>query len=143
MRLILRLVINVIAIWAATFLLPSAISIEGGWMAWLVVAVIFGLVNALIRPIVSFFGRPITCLTLGLFTLVINAAMLGLTALLAGGLLSIQGEFLGQIWNAVIAALVITVVSSVLSWFLPDKKDKYPPQKSRGKPALPLLDPAD
>jgi len=122
MRLILRLVINIVAIWAATFLLPSAISIQGGWMAWLVVAVIFGVVNAFIRPIVKFFSLPITCITLGLFTLVINAAMLGLTALLAGGILNIQGGFLGQIWNAIIAALVISVVSTVLSWFLPDEK---------------------
>jgi putative membrane protein len=122
MRLILRLVINIVAIWAATFLLPSAISIQGGWMAWLVVAVIFGIVNAFIRPIVKFLSFPITCVTLGLFTLVINAAMLGLTALLAGGILNIQGDFWGQIWNAVIAALVISVVSTVLSWFLPDEK---------------------
>lgn len=122
MRLILRLVINIVAIWVATFLLPSAISIQGGWMAWLVVAIIFGIVNALIRPIVKFLSLPITCITLGLFTLVINAAMLGLTALLAGGILNIQGGFFGQIWNAIIAALVISVVSTVLSWFLPDEK---------------------
>lgn len=91
-------------------------------MAWLVVAIIFGIVNALIRPIVKFLSLPITCITLGLFTLVINAAMLGLTALLAGGILNIQGGFFGQIWNAIIAALVISVVSTVLSWFLPDEK---------------------
>lgn len=124
MRLLLRLIINVVAIWVATFLLPSAISIQGGWMGWLVVAVIFGLVNALIRPIVKFLSLPITCVTLGLFTLVINAAMLGLTAFLAGGFLSIEGGFFGQAWNALIAALVISVVSTVLSWFLPDKNDK-------------------
>ena len=122
MRLILRLVINIVAIWAATFLLPNAIKIQGGWMSWLVVAIIFGLVNALIRPIVTFFSLPITCVTLGLFTLVINAAMLGLTAWLAGGMLNIQGGFFGQIWNAILAALVISIVSMVLSWFLPDKK---------------------
>lgn len=120
MRLLLRLLINVAAFWAATFLLPDSISIEGGWLGWLVVAVIFGLVNAFIRPIIKLLSLPITCLTLGLFTLVINAAMLGLTALLAGSFLQIEGSFFGQIWNALIAALVISIVSSVLSWFLPD-----------------------
>lgn len=120
MRILLRLLINIVAIWAATWLLQGAVSIQGGWIAWVVVAVIFGLVNTFIRPIVRLFSLPITCLTLGLFTLVINAAMLGLTALLAGGMMTIEGGFWGQIWNALIAALIISVVSTVLSWFLPD-----------------------
>jgi putative membrane protein len=124
MRLLLRVIINIVAIWVATYLLQGAVSVQGGLVGWVVVAVIFGLVNAFIRPIVKFLSLPITCITLGLFTLVVNAAMLGLTALLAGGFLTIEGGFWGQIWNAIIAALVISVVSTVLSWFLPDKEKK-------------------
>lgn len=120
MRILLRLIINIIAIWVATLLLQGAIQIQGGWIAWLVVAVIFGLVNTFIRPIVRVLSFPITCITLGLFTLVINALMLMLTALLAGSFMQIEGGFFGQLWNALIAALIISVVSTVLSWFLPD-----------------------
>ena len=72
MRLILRIILNAIALWITDLILPAKLS-------FLILAVIFGLVNALIRPIVKLFSLPITIVTLGLFTLVINAAMLALT----------------------------------------------------------------
>lgn len=120
MKLILRILINGVALWLTALLLP-AINIQGGFWNVLLVAVVFGLVNALIRPIIKLFSLPITCLTLGLFTLVINAAMLGLTAWLVGDIMSIQGDtLLVQLGWALVGALIISLISMVLSWFLPD-----------------------
>ena len=125
MRLILRILINAAALWVAALVLGGSFGIEGGWFAWAVVAVIFGLVNALIRPIVAFFSIPIRCLTLGLFTLVINALMLLFTSWLAGlfGInVTIGDGLINSLWTALLASIVISIVSFVLSWFLPDDK---------------------
>lgn len=125
MRLILRILINAAALWVAALVLGGSFGIEGDWFTWAVVAVIFGLVNALIRPIVAFFSLPITCLTLGLFTLVINALMVLLTAWLSGifGINMVVGDgFWNSLWTALLAGVVISIVSFVLSWFLPDDK---------------------
>jgi putative membrane protein len=122
MRILLRILINAIAIGAMLFLLPERFDSNGGIFGILVVAVIFGLVNAFIRPIIKFLSLPITCLTLGLFTLVINAGMLLLTAWFSGGYLSINGGVLERFWWAFVGAIIISIVSGVLSWFLPDDK---------------------
>ena len=116
MRLILRIILNAIALWITDLILPAKLS-------FLILAVIFGLVNALIRPIVKLFSLPITIVTLGLFTLVINAAMLALTSWLAGSIMTIDGNLLAQAWWAFVGAIIISLVSMVLNWFLPDKKN--------------------
>jgi putative membrane protein len=120
MKLLLRIIINMVTLAATTYLLGSRMELSGGWVGLLAVALIFGLVNAFIRPIVKLFSLPITCLTLGLFTLVINAGMLLLTAFLAGSLLTITGSAWDKIVTSFIAAIVISIISGVLSWFLPD-----------------------
>ena len=125
MRLLLRILINAAALWVATLVLGNSFGIQGSWLAWVGVAILFGLVNGLIRPIVAFFSIPITCLTLGLFTLVINALMLLLTSWLAGlfGINMQIGEgLINSLWTALLASIVISIVSAVLSWFLPDDK---------------------
>ena len=116
MRLILRIILNAIALWITDLILPAKLS-------FLILAVIFGLVNALICPIVKFFSLPITIVTLGLFTLVINVAMLALTSWLAGSIMATEGSLLSQAWWVFIGAIIISLVSMVLNWFLPDKKD--------------------
>jgi putative membrane protein len=123
MRLILRVIINAIALWVTALLLP-AFQLSGGLVGILIVAVIFGLVNALIRPIVKLLSLPLTLLTLGLFTFVINALMLLLTAWLAGSLLQLEGGILQQFVVALVAGIIITIVSVVLGWLLPDKKKR-------------------
>jgi putative membrane protein len=123
MKLLLRIIINMVALAATAYLLGSRMELSGGFVGLLVVALIFGIVNAFIRPIVKLFSLPITCLTLGLFTLVINAGMLLLTAFLAGSLLTITGSAWDKMVTSFIAALIISIISGVLSWFLPDDKD--------------------
>lgn len=119
MRLIVRVIINAVALWLTAQLLPS-IQLTSDLVGILIVAVIFGLVNALIRPIVKLLTLPINILTLGLFTLVINMLMLLLTSWLSGDYLSIAGGTVDRLIAAFIGALVISIIGTVLSWFLPD-----------------------
>jgi putative membrane protein len=119
MKLILRILINAAALWLAARLLPS-ISLSNEIWGVLVVAIIFGLVNAMIRPIIVVLTLPLNIITLGLFTLIINMIMLLITAGLAGNLLSIQGDFLSRMWTAFLGSVIISLVSMLLSWLLPD-----------------------
>lgn len=121
MKLIVRIIINAIAL-AVTVYFLQGFEISGGIGGLLVVAVVFGLVNAFIRPIVQLFSLPITCLTLGLFTLVINAAMLLLTDGLTGSYLTIAGDTGQKLLTALIAAIIVSIVSGVLSWFVKESK---------------------
>ncbi len=121
MRLILRVIINAIALWLTALILPG-FQLTSDLVGILIVAIVFGLVNALIRPIVKLLALPITVVTLGLFTLVINAAMLLLTAWLAGDLLGLEGGVFQSFFIALLAGILITIISTVLSWFLPDRK---------------------
>ncbi|TDI85982.1 MAG: phage holin family protein [Chloroflexi bacterium] len=118
MKFILRIFINAVAIWVASLVL-TGLDFQGNLGSLILVALIFGLVNALIRPIVKLLTFPITLLTLGLFTLVVNALMLMLTAVLSSSL-DLAGNFFESFLTAVLGALVISIVSMVLSWILPD-----------------------
>ncbi len=113
-KLILRLLINAVALWVAARLI-SGIVFDGTLAQMLVVAFVFGLVNAIIRPIVHFFAFPFILLSLGLLTLVINALMLWLTAALTPAL-QVHG-----ILAALLGSLVISIVSFVLSMVLMHK----------------------
>lgn len=113
MRLILKLLINAAALWVAGELV-SGISLDGTFWQIMLVALIFGLVNTFIKPILKLLSFPVIILTLGLFALVINTAMLALTAWITG-YLSID-----SFWSALLGAIVISVVSSVLGIFVRD-----------------------
>lgn len=122
MRFLIRLLINAVALAAAERLIDG-ITYTGEWIWLLAVALIFGFVNATISPLLKMLTCPLILLTLGLFTLVINGLMLQLTAYLAGFFdLSFKVE---GFWPAFLGALVISVVSFVLSALLgePDKKE--------------------
>ena len=92
---------------------------SGGFFNLVIVAIIFGLVNAFIRPVVKLLTLPINLVTLGLFTLVINTLMLMLTVWLSDSLSLIGGLFQNFI-VAFVAAIIISIISTVLSWLLPD-----------------------
>lgn len=109
--LIVRFVINVAALWVAQLII-TGFDIESA-PALVFGALIFGAVNAVIRPIVAWFSCLLTCATLGLFTLIINTAMLALTAWIAN-VFDLQFEVDGFI-AAFLGALVISVVSTILS----------------------------
>lgn len=118
MGILLRLIINAIALYAAAYLIDG-ISWEGGnFGSLLVVALVFGLVNALIKPLLKLLSLPFLLLTLGLFTLVINALMLMLTAALTKSF-DVDGFV-----SALFGGIIISIVSSLLSNFIPDGDDK-------------------
>src|SRR4051812_48068810 len=78
MSFILRSIVNAVALWVATRLVPG-VTYVGGWLPMLGVALVFGVVNTCIRPLAKFLTFPFVILTLGLFLLVINGLMLWLT----------------------------------------------------------------
>ncbi|HIE56770.1 MAG TPA: phage holin family protein [Anaerolineales bacterium] len=118
MKLILRILINAVALWL-TSMLFSSLQFDGNVWGLIVAAIIFGLVNAFIRPLITLLTLPITIITLGLFTLVINMFMLLITVWISNAL-SMTGSVLQNLLTAFMAAIVITIISAVLSWFLPD-----------------------
>jgi len=111
-KLLLRWLINAAAVYVAIRVV-NGIAIEGGWSVYFWVALILGLVNAVLAPIIKALTCPLILLTLGLFTLVINGLMLWITSLIAewfGIGFRVEGFF-----AAFVGALVISVVSFVLS----------------------------
>jgi len=114
-NLVIRLFINAVALWGAASVV-SGIELSDDFWAVLIVALIFGVVNALIKPLVTLLTLPLLILTLGLLTLVINAGMLLLTAVLTRHL-SVDG-----FWAALLGGLVISAVSLLLSVFLKEKR---------------------
>jgi putative membrane protein len=112
MRLLIRLIINAAALWVATRIVPG-VTYAGGWVPLLGVALLFGVVNAFIRPIMTVLGFPFVILTLGLFLLVINGLMLWLTGALSDALE--LGFHVRGFWAAFWGGLVVSIVSTVLS----------------------------
>lgn len=122
MRFITRLLINAAALWVAIRLVPG-ISFEGDWWLLFAVALVFGVLNAVIRPILFVLTLPFLLLTLGLFTFVLNALMLWLTSA-ASDLFNLRFHVDG-FWSAFVGALIVTVVSFALSFFVGPPKEKH------------------
>ncbi len=120
MQLLIRLVISAVATGLTVWLLPgihlTADTTGGKVGTLLIVAAIFGLVNAVVRPLVTIAGFCLVVLTLGLFLVVINALMLLLTAWLAGTLGF--GFEVDGFWWAVLGSIIISVVTSLISGLL-------------------------
>ncbi|WP_309071019.1 phage holin family protein [Arthrobacter sp.] len=124
LRFIVRVLINALALWVAAWLLPgielgaeasSEVSGNGtvtSVVSYLFVGLVFGLVNALVRPVVSLLSLPLTIITLGLFTIIINAGMLMLTSWLTS-LTPIDFVVDDFFWTAILGAIIISLVSLV------------------------------
>lgn len=120
MRLLLRLVVLAVAIWLTTWLVPG-ITVRGGALTYLWIAVLFALVNLILGPLLTILSLPFLILTLGLFALILNAALLGITAALSSHL-SIDG-----FWPAVFGGLLIAVISALLGALIPDPEKSPAP----------------
>lgn len=112
-----------VALYAAAYFVPGINLQQGGDTlsnigTVLFVALIFGIINALIKPIVSLLSLPITILTLGLFALIINAAMLMLTSYFAGTAFNVEGWI-----PAIIGSIVISIVGTFVGMLLSPKED--------------------
>ena len=115
MRFLLRLIVTAVALWVAVRFVPG-IRWTGEPVELLGVALVFGLLNAVVRPILAFLTCPLVMLTLGLFLLVLNGLMLWLTAMLSTGLG--LGFAVDGFWPAFLGALVVAVTSAVLNLFV-------------------------
>ena len=119
-KFILRWVINAVALYLAVLILPG-IDLRSGIVSIIWLALIFGLVNALFRPLIQLLTCPLIMLTLGLFTIVINTFMFWLTSVIGqsfGLALTISEPVW---WNAFLGGLVVSVVSVVLTLILKDE----------------------
>ena len=119
-KFILRWVINAIALYLAVLLLPG-IDLGSGLISIIWLALIFGLINALFRPLLKFLTCPLIILTLGLFTLVINTFLFWLTSVIGQsfGLALIINDPVW--WNAFLGGLIVTIVSVAMSMILKDE----------------------
>lgn len=134
MRFLVKVLINGIAIWLTSLLIGGVEIVAGSnapqtsepvldtVIVVAVIAVIFTLVNAIVKPIVKALAFPLYLLTLGLFFLVVNALMLLLTSWISG--YTSFGLTVDGFWTAVLAALVISIIALVLSVVLPDGERK-------------------
>ena len=119
-RFILRLLINAIALYLTVLIVPGIkLTTELASIIWL--ALIFGIINALFRPLLKFLTCPLIILTLGLFTLIINTFLFWLTSVIGQsfgiGLLISDPVF----WNAFLGGLVVSIVSVLMTIILKDE----------------------
>ena len=124
MRFLIWVLVNALALAAATYLL-SGITLTGATdqdrvLTLVLVAMVFGVVNAVVRPVVKLLALPFIILTLGLLVFVINGLMLLLTSWLSGqiGL----GFHVDGFWTAVLGGLVVMVASWVLELLMPERR---------------------
>lgn len=122
---LIRTAVNGVALWVVAWMV-SGVRLADGQTTFasqfatiVLVALIFGVINAIVKPIATFFSFPLIILTLGLFTFVVNAFMLQITEWISDplGLDFTIDEFF---WDAVLAALIITIVSMILNLVLPE-----------------------
>jgi putative membrane protein len=107
---LLRLLVVALGLWLASELVPG-IEIEGAWTL-LGAALLLGIVNAVVRPLLVILTLPITVITLGLFLLVVNAAMLGLVAWM------FDGFTIAGFWPALFGAIVVSLTGWLASYFI-------------------------
>ncbi|NSW51483.1 MAG: phage holin family protein [Anaerolineae bacterium] len=128
---LIRLIINSVAVYAAIAIMDGQglTATTGVWYSYVVVGFIFGVVNALLRPLIKLLTCPLIVLTLGLFTLLINTGMFYLTGWL-GTVITGFGFTVDTFWGAFFGALITSIVSVVLSIFLDDDKKKKKHRKT-------------
>lgn len=117
--------INAVALWIAAIVVPgitlaqSSTSTKSKIITIIVVAAIFGVINAVVKPIAHFLSFPFIVLTLGLFTFVVNALMLQLLSWLSGKF-SLSFHIDHFFWAAILGALVVSFISMLINMLLPD-----------------------
>ncbi|MFL6170891.1 MAG: phage holin family protein [Ornithinibacter sp.] len=122
---LIRVAVNGLALWVAALVIPG-VNLGTGDSSWtnklltvLFVALVFGVINAFVKPIVKLLSLPFIVLTLGLFTFIVNAFMLQITEWISDWL-NLDFTIDEFFWDAVLAAVVITFVSWLLNILLPD-----------------------
>ncbi len=117
-KFFIRWAINAIALYVAVMIVPG-LAYSGEWTGIIWLALIIGLLNALVRPLLKFLTCPLIILTLGLFTIIVNTILLLMTSWI--GSFFDLGLIVDGFWPAVLGSLVISLVSAVLSLILHDE----------------------
>jgi len=121
-RFILLWLINAVALYAAVTLVPGITVQSTNWLSFIWLALIFGLLNALLRPLLKLLTCPLILLTLGVFTLVINTFLFWLAGVI-GTKFSV-GFTVAGFWPAFLGGLIVSVVSAALTMIFKDDKKK-------------------
>ncbi len=116
-KFIIKVAVIAAALWVTIWLIDG-LAFDGTWVQFVLIALIFGGVNAVIRPVVKFFSLPLIILTLGLFALVVNALTFWFVAWLAGPTVLDLGFASSGFWASFFGAIVMALVSFVLNRFL-------------------------
>src|SRR5438552_1830512 len=130
MSFVIRLLVNAAALWVATRLV-TGVSYSGGWVPFFGVALVFGVINAILRPITKILTFPLIIVTLGIFSFVVNGLMLWLTSSISGALG--LGFHVSGFWAAFWGAIVTSFVSMLLSMFVGDsskREMRRPPKQT-------------
>lgn len=122
MSLLMRWVLNALALLGIAYVAPSVGALQGfeveGFEAAVVAVLILSVLNLTVKPILKLLALPVSCLTFGLFTLVINALMMLLTSEL------VIGFTVGGFWNALLVSIIYAVVSALLNALFNQDKEK-------------------
>ncbi|MCA9922666.1 MAG: phage holin family protein [Anaerolineales bacterium] len=123
-RLIIRLAVNAIALWVAFQIIPGLEHTAESGTSLIFIALIFGLINALVRPVILLLTCPLIILSLGLFVLVINTIMLSLTIWVAGPDMLNLGLTSTGFWATFWGAVAISVVSGIINLLIKDENER-------------------
>ena len=110
--LLIRWVVTALALWLTATIVPGLVTIRSAGAA-IIAALVLGLVNAIVRPVLLLLTLPFTIVTLGLFIFILNAAMFGLAALLTGKGFEVHG-----LWGALVGSLLVSAISLVLNMLI-------------------------
>lgn len=121
-RFIIRWAINAVALYVAVAIVPGIQPQSGGWLSYIWLALIFGLVNALLRPLLKLLTCPLILLTLGVFTLLINTLLFYISGQI--GTTFGVGFTVAGFWPAFLGSVVVSLVSIALSLLLRDELKK-------------------
>ncbi len=121
MSLIIRFIVTAIAVAAAVYVVPGIDVGDNATKAVILTAIILGIINAFIRPILKLLSLPLILVTLGLFVLVVNAVCFYLAAWISRSIFDVRFTF-DSVWAVLLGAIIISIVSTVINWFLPDEK---------------------
>ena len=123
MKLLIRWVITSLALFAAAWLVPGITVDPNAWIIYAVMAIILGLVNAIVRPLLKLMTCPLILLTLGLFVLIINGFTLWLASAIAVNWFHV-GFYVDGFWSGFLGALIVSIVTIVLSALVKEDDDK-------------------
>ena len=119
MKLLIRWAITSLALFVAAWLVPGIVVDSNGWGVYVVMALILGLVNAFVRPLLKFLTCPLVLLTLGVFVLVINALTLWLSSWIAQELFKVD-FYVNGFWAAFFGGLIVSIITVVMSGLIRD-----------------------